>query len=90
MLNKVKNVVFLLFFFIFVFITARYYFSEKNIIITNKLRSLYAISENRNIKSLPLLKNDTNDIIVYTNDLEEFKRKSKKRIWEKLISNNDE
>ena len=90
MINKAKNFFFLLSFLIFVFVTVRYYFSEKNIIITNKLRSLYAISENRDIKSLPLLKNDTNDIIVYTNDLEEFKRKSKKRIWEKLISNNDE
>jgi len=90
MINKAKKFFFLLSFLIFVFVTVRYYFSEKNIIITNKLRSLYAISENRDIKSLPLLKNDTNDIIVYTNDLEEFKRKSKKRIWEKLISNNDE
>ena len=33
------------------------------------------------------IKNDTNNILVYKNDLEEFKKKRKKRFWEKLISN---
>ena len=37
--------------------------------------------------NLPLLKNDTNNIIIYIDDLEEFKNKRKKRIWENLISN---
>tara|TARA_B110000014_G_C19711393_1_gene372040 strand:+ start:138 stop:410 length:273 start_codon:yes stop_codon:yes gene_type:complete len=90
MLNKIKNIFFILSFFIFIFIITRYYFSEKNIIITNKLRSLYTLSGNKNLKSLPILENDTNDIIIYKNDLEEFKKKSKKRIWEKLISNDNE
>ena len=39
---------------------------------------------------LPLLKNDTANILVYKNDLEEFKKKRKKRFWEKLISNDKE
>ena len=41
-------------------------------------------------KEKRLLKNDTNNIIVYKNDLEEFKNKRKKRFWEKLISNKNE
>ena len=63
---------------------------NKNIIITNKLRSLYTLSGNKNLKSLPILENDTNDIIIYKNDLEEFKKKRKKRFWEKLLTDKDE
>ena len=33
---------------------------------------------------------DTNNIIVYVDGLEDFKKKRKKRFWEKLISNLDE
>ena len=40
--------------------------------------------------NLPILKNDTSNIIVYINDLEDFKKKRKKRFWEKLISNKNE
>ena len=67
-----------------------YYTSEKNIIITNKLRSSYLSSGPIDKNKLPLLKSDTNNIVVYMNDLEDFKKKRKKRIWEKLISNQDE
>ena len=65
---------------------SKYYFSEKNVIFTNKSRSSYAVTT-LNKKYLPVLKNDTNNIISYKNDLEEYKRKRKKRFWEKLISN---
>ena len=47
---------------------------------------LFKDSENK----LPVLKTDTNNIIVYKTDLEEFKKKKKKRPWEKLISDNNE
>ena len=40
-----------------------------------------------NKQDLPILKNDTNNVIIYKDDLEEFKSKRKKRFWEKLISN---
>jgi hypothetical protein len=40
--------------------------------------------------NLPVLKNDTSNIIIYINDLEDFKKKRKKRFWEKLISNKNE
>ena len=83
MIKKIKNIFFLISLGVFSFFTINYYFSEKNIIHINKSRSshlLYSIS------NLPLLKNDTNNIIVYKNDLEEFKKKRKKRLWEKLLS----
>ena len=87
MFKKIINIFFLIFFFIFIFLIVRYYFSDQNFIITNKSRSLYSLNLNKYADKLPLLKNDTNNIIIYKNDLEEFKNKRKKRIWEKLISN---
>ncbi len=90
MLNNIKNVFFLIFFFTFVFLVAKYYFSEENIIFTNKSRTSYLLTLNKENISLPLLINDTNNIIIYKNGLEEFKKKRKKRFWEKLISNSNE
>ena len=90
MIKKAKNTLFLIILFIFIFLVSKHYFSEKNVILTNKSRSSYSLLLNSITKNLPILENDTNDIIVYKNDLEEFKKKRKKRFWEKLISNNDE
>jgi len=87
MLKKIINIFFLISFFIFIFLVTKYYFSEQNLIFTNKSRSLYSLTLNKYANNLPLLKNDTNNIIIYINDLEEFKNKRKKRFWEKLISN---
>ena len=86
MIKKFKNIIFLILFIIFTFLTINYYFSEKNMIRINKSRSTYALTLYNN---LPLLKNDTNNIIVYKNDLEKFKKKRKQRFWEKLISDDN-
>ena len=84
MLKKFKNIFLVSLFLIFTFITINYYFSDENIVYINKSRSTYSLSSS---SELPILKNDTNNIIVYKSDLEEFKKKRKKRFWEKLISN---
>ena len=84
---KIKNVFCLVSFFIFVFFTTKHYLSDQNIIFTNKSRSSYLYLASKN---LPVLKNDTNNIIIYKKDLDEFKEKRKERFWEKLISNNNE
>ena len=90
MFKKIKNAFFLVSFFIFIFLVSKHYFSEQNIIFTNKSRSSYSLIINKDNKNLPILKNDTNNIIIYKNDLDEFKKKRKKRPWEKLISNKNE
>ena len=87
MYKKIKNILFLVFFLTFIFIVTKHYFSDENIKFTNKSRSLYSLTLNKDKDSLPVLKNDTKNIIVYKNDLEEFKKKRKKRLWEKLITN---
>ena len=90
MFKKIINTFFLISFFTFILLITKYYFSEQNLIFTNKSRSSYSLILNKNEVNLPLLKNDTNNIIIYKNGLEEFKNKRKKRIWEQLISNKNE
>ena len=90
MLRKIKNTLFLIIFSIFTFLVTKHYFSDENVIFTNKSRSSYALQVNIDNKSLPILKNDTNNIIIYKNDVEEFTKKRKKRFWEKLISDKNE
>ena len=86
MYKKITNIFSLLFFLVFVVLTVNYYFSEKNIISTNKTRSLYPELLNNNLKNLPLLKNDTSGTIEYRDDIEIFKKKKKKHIFWDLIS----
>ena len=90
MYNKIKNVSFLIIFFIFIFLISKYYFSEQNIVFINQSRSSYEASLDNDKNNLPVLKNDTNKAIIYVSDLENFKNKRKKRFWEKLISNSNE
>ena len=90
MYNRIKNVFFLIIFFIFIFLISKYYFSEQNIVFINQSRSSYEASLDNDKNNLTVLKNDTNNIIVYVKDLENFKDKRKKRFWEKLISNTNE
>ena len=90
MYNRIKNAFFLMVFFTFIFLISKHYFSEQNIVFTNQSRSFYEISLDNDKNNLPVLKNDTNNTIIYVSDLENFKNKRKKRFWEKLISNSNE
>ena len=85
MFKKVINLFFLLLFFIFTILTITFYLSDENIRKTNKLRSLYSINLNKMINNLPLLKNDTSDIIQYKNDVEIYKKKRKNYIFWDLL-----
>ena len=64
---------------------AIFYFSEANIIATNKSRSSYAYKLKFDFKNLPLIKNDTNNIIDYSEDVEIFKKRKKSYIFWDLI-----
>ena len=85
MFKKVINLFSLLLFFIFTILTITFYFSDENVRKTNKFRSLYSINLNKMINNLPLLKNDTNDIIQYKNDVEIYKKKKKNYIFWDLL-----
>ena len=85
MLKKIKNIFYLSSFFIFIILTISFYFSDQNIRETNKSRSLYSVELNNNTQNLPLLKNDTNNIIEYIDDIEVYKKKKKKYTFWDLI-----
>ena len=85
MLIKIKNIFCLASLFIFITLTTSFYFSEQNIKATNKSRSFYAVKLLHDALKLPLLANDTNDIIEYRNDVQVFRDKIKKRIYEGLL-----
>ena len=78
MINKVKYIILLTVFFSFLTLITIYYFSEKNIINTNKSRTNYKFYFIHNLINVHLLKNDTINIIEYTDGIEKFE-KSKKR-----------
>ena len=86
-MNKtiIKNIFCLASLFIFMILITSFYFSDQNIRATNKFRSFYAVKLHYDTLKLPLLTNDTDNIIEYRNDVQEFKDKIKQRIYEKLI-----
>ena len=65
-----------------------FYFSDQNVRDTNKSRSFYAVKKNKSIENIPLLKNDTKDIIEYRNDIEVYKKKKKNYEFWKLLKKN--
>ncbi len=86
MFKNLKNIIYLLLILGFIFFITVFYFSNENIKKTNKIRSTYKGTDET--ENLILLKNNTNDIIEYTDEIEEFKEKKKKyRFFELLESN---
>ena len=83
MLKKIKYILYLLSFFIFIIVTISIYFSDQNISKTNKSRSLDSVKLNNDTQNLPLLENDTRNIIVYRNDVEIYKKNKKNyKFWD--------
>ena len=72
-------------FFTFVFLATNFYFSEQNVRLINKSRSLYPNETKNNIQNLILLKNDTKNIIEYKSDIEVYKKKKKNYTFWDLI-----
>ena len=87
MLKEVKYFVFIFIIIIFLFSTFNYYFSEEN--KKKSYRSLNNIEEKIEIfsKKLPILDDDTKDIIEYVEPLDK-KKKKKFNFW-KLLENNE-
>ena len=86
MIERIKSALYLLLISLFVAFLTIYYFSERNINETTKKRLFYKDKISNNIEDLPIIKNDTNNIIEYTDDIENFKKKKKRYIFWDLIS----
>ena len=87
MYKKIINILYLLSSIFFIIFIINFYFSEKNIITTNKSRLYYSDIDLSKKLDIPLLKNDTQNIIEYTNDVEIYKEKKKKYKFFDLIKN---
>ena len=87
MLKEVRYVVYLLTIFFFIFFTTKFYLSESNIKRSNKIILQYHNELDKKFDNLPIIKDDTNDIIEYTNEIEEFKNKKQRKFWELLKTN---
>ena len=87
MMKEIKYLLFIIVIFIFLFFTAKYYFSDNN--KKNSYRSLTNINNKINLyaEKLPILENNTKDIIEYINETE-TKKKKKYYFWE-LLDKND-
>ena len=84
MLKEVKYVVYLLTIFFFIFFVMKFYLSENNIKWSNKVVLQYQNTLNKKFINLPIIKDDTNDIIEYTSEIEDFKNKKQRKFWDLL------
>ena len=85
MLKEIKYLIFIVIILLFLFFTGKYYFSDEN--IKKSYRSQKNIDETikNYAKNLPILKNDTNNIIEYVKQSDK-KKKKKFNFW-KLLEN---
>ena len=87
MLTEIKYLIFIFIICLFLLFTARYYFSDTN--KKNSYRSLTNIDQKIEVfsKKLPILEDDTKDIIEYVEQTNN-KKKKKFNFW-KLIESNE-
>jgi SMC interacting uncharacterized protein involved in chromosome segregation len=85
MLKEIKYLLFIVIISLFLFFTGKYYFSNKN--IKNSYRSYKNIDQKIKdySKNLPILKNDTENVIEYVKQTDK-KKKKKFNFW-KLLEN---
>jgi len=86
MLKEIKYLIFILIICLFLFFTTRYYFSDAN--KKNSYRSLNAMDDKIETYALklPILENDTQNIIEYVEQSNK-KKKKKFNFWKLLESN---
>ena len=84
MLKEIKYVVYLLTIFFFIFFVIKFYLSENNIKWSNKVILQYQNVLDKKFIGLPIIKDDTNDIIEYTSEIEDFKNKKQRKFWDLL------
>jgi len=85
MLKIIRNTFFIISFFAFIISIIFFYFSERNVILINKARSSHLYELSLKLQDLPLIENDTENIIEYSEDIENYKKNKKKYIFWDLI-----
>ncbi len=83
MFKEIKYLIFIFIIFLFLFLTLKYYFSDTN--KKNSYRSLNTIDKKIStfVKNLPVLEDDTKNIIEYA-EQSNNKKKKKFNFWKLL------
>ena len=87
MVKEIKYFIFVLLILLFIFLTGRYYFSDTNKKNSYRSLSFYNQKIETYSKNLPILEDDTKDIIEYV-EKSNNKKKKKFNFW-KLLENNE-
>ena len=88
MIKNFFSVLIFLFLFFFIFFIISTYFSDKNINKINLNRKNIHTKIDDSLSSLPLLKNDTQDIIQFNSGYDNDTSKIKRNFWN-LFKKND-
>ena len=84
MIRELKFLAYFIIIFFSVFFVAKFYLSEDNIKRTNRIMFQHQSDLEKRFQDLRIIENDTNNIIEYQDDVDEFINKEKKEWW-KLI-----
>ena len=87
MIKEVKYLFYFLIIFFSIFFVIKFYLSENNFKRSNKVILQHRNELDNKFNNLPIIKNDTNNIIVYTNEVEDFKNKKPRKFWDLLKTN---
>ena len=88
MFKEIYKVIYFIIILLFVYLLFAIYFSEENIKKIKKNRVNIENSFKDYLSNLPILENDTNDVIIY-NSSEFLEKKIKKRKFEELLKKNE-
>ena len=82
MFKELKYVLYVIVIFVFIFLTGKFYFSDEN--EKNYYRSFNNINKKINTYSsnLPLLKNDTDNVIEFNSGFQNEEKKLKRKFWD--------
>ncbi len=84
-MNKVLNILMILLVAIFISFTIKYYSSSKNIVNRDFIRLNIDKILDEKVRNLPILSNDTNNVIQFNDSIEkDIKDEKKRSFWDLL------
>ena len=84
-MKKVINIIFICLILVFFLFTYKYYFSQKNIAVKDFNRNNINEIINQKISNLPILKNDTNNVIQFNDGYSNKNQNDKPRSFWNLL-----
>ena len=84
-MNRIMNLFLLVLFFLFFFFVIRYYLSDINVKKTNSNRSNIETIINEKISNIPILENDTDNVIEFNSTFSEEIQDNKPRSFWNLF-----